>query len=45
MASSLFTFSIGLPNLIMPMMGGILYDAFGGDVVNEPSFEERQVNI
>lgn len=48
MASSLFTFGIGLPNLIMPSLGGILYDNFLGPYDNtntDPTnyYKERNV--
>lgn len=32
MASSLFTIGIGLPALLMPTIGGEMYDYYGGGI-------------
>lgn len=46
MASSFYTMGTASGNLIMPLLGGVIYDSFGGDI--DPNIyitEERKVII
>lgn len=44
MASSLYTLSLGLTNLLLPPTGGAIYDLFGGNVSGrEDPLQEKEV--